>query len=250
VVGIPIALLPLLLTAGPTKLAVMDIQARDGVTPGLVQIVTDAVVTEVRKRAHGMTVISSEDMRSLLGLQAQKQRLGCQDMACLAELGGALGVDEMLVGSLAKLGTSTILNLRHIDTRHAKVLADTSERLKGKADEDLLDAAVRAVATLFPDIPAPGALPVSGPELTTAPAKSHPRPLALVLGGAAVVAGAFAVVGLVEVLTFKGWQGQPPGSISLSAAQGQVTNGNTWATVGLITGIAAVAALGGAVIAW
>jgi TolB-like protein len=249
----PIVLFPVLLAAGPQKLAAMDIQAREGVTPGLAQIVTDAVVLEIRRRARDMTVIASEDLRNLMGFETQKQKLGCQEMACLAEIGGALGVDQLVVGSLAKLGSSYILDLRLIDARHAKVLVEANERLKSKAQEELLDAAARAVATLFPG---PSPLEPSPPSTAAAalstpvPSESHPRPLALVLGGAGVVAGVFAVIGLVEVLSFKSVQGQPAGSVSVATAQGNVNGANTWATVGLITGIAAVGGLTGAVITW
>jgi hypothetical protein len=65
------------------------------------------------------------------------------------------------------------------------------------------------------------------------------------------VVGGVAIVGLAEALSFKGWQSQPPGAtIPLSTVQGNLSTANTWATVSLITGIAAVAGLGGAVITW
>jgi len=93
-----------------------------------------------------------------------------------------------------------------------------------------------------PELLTPAPPPTSG---------SHPRPLALVLGGVGVAAGAVAIVGLVESVSFTGWQSQPPGSVlSVSSVQSRVDSANTWATVSLISAIVAAAGLGGAVLAW
>ncbi|MHB8419631.1 MAG: hypothetical protein ACYDCL_16260 [Myxococcales bacterium] len=230
----------------------MDIQAREGVTTGLAQIVTDAIVAGLRKGAPRLGIIASEDLRNLIGFQVQKARLGCQDTACLAEIGGALGVDELVVGSLARLGTSYILDVRLIDARRAKVIAEDDERLKNGAEEDLLGAADRAVATLLNPIlglpPGEGTAAVS----TTGPAPaSHPRVPAIILGVLGLAAGAVAVTGLVETLGFKGWQSQAPGSVvPLATAQSNVNTANTWATVALLCGIGAVAGVTGAGLTW
>jgi len=125
----------------------MDIQARERVTQGVAQIVTDAVVADLRKGAPTLGLIASEDLRNLVGFETQRERLGCQDTAWLAAIGGARGVDELVVGSLAKLGSSYILDLRLIDARRAKVIAEANERLEnGTADDGVVGLAAGAVA--------------------------------------------------------------------------------------------------------
>ncbi len=245
-----IALLAALASPGSRKVAAMDVQARAGVTPGLAQVVTDAVVADLRKGAPGLTIIASEDVRNVLGFQRQKEQLGCEDAACLAEIGGALGVDELVVGSLARLGTSYILDLRLIDARRARVIAETDERLKNGNEEDLLGAADRAVTTLLsPLLGLPPGASASVTISTTGP--SHPRLPAILLGIAGLAAGGVAVAGLVEALSFKGWQSQPPGAvIPLATASGNVNTANTWATVALFCGIAGVAGVTSAGFTW
>ena len=241
----------------------MDLRAREGVDAGLTQIVTDAVVSQVRAHSRGAMVIGSEDLRNLIGFEAEKKKIGCQEMACLAEIGGALGADQLVVGTLAKLGSSYILDLRLIDARRAEVLVDANERLRGEKEEALLDAAAQAVAQLFPGSePAPAAAPTemastpSVPPAATAETAnksevSHPRPLAWVFGGVGIASSGLAIVGLVETLSFKGWQSQTPGTVvPASAVQSRVNSANTWATVALVSGLAGVACLTTAVITW
>lgn len=45
--------------------------------------------------------ITSEDIISVLKLEMTKQSLGCDDAACLSNLGGALGAELMRKGGIA-----------------------------------------------------------------------------------------------------------------------------------------------------
>src|SRR5438046_7919376 len=53
----------------------------------------------------GYQVVTRKQIDAVLGLERQKQLLGCADSSssCLTELAGALGVDAILVGSVARL---------------------------------------------------------------------------------------------------------------------------------------------------
>src|SRR5438309_267107 len=56
---------------------------------------------------HGLKVTSRSEMQALLGLERQKELMGCSDestASCLAELAGALGADGVLTGTLGKVG--------------------------------------------------------------------------------------------------------------------------------------------------
>ena len=64
--------------------------------------------------------------------------MGCDDLACTAELGGALGVDAILAGNVGVLGTTYVLSLKLINTQDATVLARGYDKVKGEPDE-LLD---------------------------------------------------------------------------------------------------------------
>ena len=59
-------------------------------------------------------VARGKDMVALLGVERQKQLLGCSDAAssCMAELAGALGADGLVTGQLARIGKSFQLNVK------------------------------------------------------------------------------------------------------------------------------------------
>ncbi|MBI3182332.1 MAG: hypothetical protein HYZ28_09335 [Myxococcales bacterium] len=81
-----------------------------------------------RLREQGVGVVTARDIETLLGLERQRQLLGCADEseACMAELASALGVDGSLVGDLARLGDTFQLNLKVVSSRDAQVRASYS----------------------------------------------------------------------------------------------------------------------------
>ncbi len=90
-------------TADPRpKLAVLDLGA-SGTSASLAAAVTGVVANEV-DRLGSFKVITSDAIRAMLALEQQKQVLGCAaDSACLAEIGGALGVDYLVSGRVTVL---------------------------------------------------------------------------------------------------------------------------------------------------
>src|SRR5947207_17625 len=98
-----IAALLLVLAAAPAeptakpKLIVLRLSVAGGVEPELGGAITEAVTTEVSARGF-FNVLSSKDVETLLGVERQKQMLGCADDAssCLSELAGALGARFVL----------------------------------------------------------------------------------------------------------------------------------------------------------
>ncbi len=155
-------------------------------------------------RAPGeLEVVTQSELGTILGLERQKQLLGCADASasnCLAELSGALGVDAVIAGSIAKLGNSYVLTVSLVRVLDGKTVASLSEKfqttdqvldwLKTKAPE--LRAAAMTLrakeqpAVSEPSKPAPAAVVSSGPGL------SPHRVLPFVLigvGAAATIAG-------------------------------------------------------------
>ena len=71
----------------------------------------------------GIKITTASEVRAVLGLERQKQLLGCdEDSACLTEIANALGVDGIVMGSVARFGDRYGINLKVID-------ATTSEKL-------------------------------------------------------------------------------------------------------------------------
>ncbi len=59
-----------------------------------------------RLRSGGTTVLTARDLGVVLGVERQKQLLGCEESSCVAELAGALGTDGVIIGDVGKLGSA------------------------------------------------------------------------------------------------------------------------------------------------
>jgi hypothetical protein len=152
--------------APPLRIATLALDAA-GVPEGMAASATVLVPTEVRRARPDAQVISSEDVRSLLTHQKNRLVLGCEaDAACLADLGGVLGVDEIVAGRLGQLGQTWVLELRRLDVKRARNLASAT-RAVGSA-EALVGAVRSAAAELYAaPPPPPGAAAGAGPAWGT-----------------------------------------------------------------------------------
>jgi hypothetical protein len=70
----------------------------------------------------GLRVTTADDINRILGLERQKQLLGCDETAC-TELADALGADAIVSSSVAKVGTTWALNVRVTSARAARTLS-------------------------------------------------------------------------------------------------------------------------------
>jgi hypothetical protein len=84
------------------KLAILDLGA-SGVSSSLAAAAGGVVANEL-DRLGAFKVITSDAIRAMLVLEKQKEMLGCADASCLAEIGGALGVDYLVSGRVTALG--------------------------------------------------------------------------------------------------------------------------------------------------
>ncbi len=75
----------------------------------------------------------------MLSVERQKQLMGCSDSSCMAEIAGALDVDGVVVGSLARLGESYLLSAQYVDSRTGTTRGHASRRKKGGKIDDVLD---------------------------------------------------------------------------------------------------------------
>jgi TolB-like protein len=122
--------------------AVFDLKPT-GISAATAQNLTQVLSTEV-KGIEGASVVSRDDIAAILQLQDTKQRVGCDDAGCMAEIGGALGVDRLLTGDAGKVGSLYIVNLRLLDVRRGIVDSRATESFSG--DEEQLLRAVRKAA--------------------------------------------------------------------------------------------------------
>lgn len=138
--------------AKATRIAVYDFELA-GVEPNVGAVVTDSVLAEMRKLQR-VSAIGMDEIRDMLSHEANKQFMGCEENeACLAEIAGALGVDELVSGSLSKVEGSHVMVIRRIDQNRAKVVGTVDKRLKAESGQEFLAAVGPAVEELFPEYP-------------------------------------------------------------------------------------------------
>lgn len=222
----------------------------------LAQDFTDHLAQQLVGR--GLSVITSSDMQAVLGIERQRQLLGCSDDAssCMAELAGALGADGVVTGTVVRVGKKYQVNVRIIDARSARPLALYSEQA-GREDDlfGVLDLAAQALVNdLQPYLAArakqdkAAATPAVASVLPEEPpAQLRTRPGARRLWWLpAATAGAFAIASGVffsqaaaahgELLTSE----RAPADYPLEAT---VARGQTFATLGWVGAGLATASL-------
>ncbi len=104
----------------PISFAVFDLEPA-GVPAETAKNLSEILSVEL-KRIEGASVIARGDLAALVSLEQMKHVVqGPCDTACLAELGGALGVDKLVVGQVGKLADTHVITLQLIDPSAVKV---------------------------------------------------------------------------------------------------------------------------------
>jgi hypothetical protein len=159
------------------RLAVLPLAA-NRVPAQTVEILNDLLTTamDAGKRYE---VLSVSDINAMIGFERLKDLTGCSDVACGAEIGGALGVELLVSGSVSILGDELIVQVALIDTKIPKVVSRGRSVVKN--DEKLYRKAVEAAAAQVsgaePQEPvaatpaAPGQTPAPRPPQPTSPAR-------------------------------------------------------------------------------
>lgn len=155
-------------------------------------ILTEVLATDLA-RSGRLEVLGEADLVTLLGFEKQRQLLGCEDTGCLAAIGGAMGVNWIVAGSLGSLGELTRVDVKVLDPLRTRVTA--RHGFEAREVPELLARVRELVPQLVPVMdPTAPAAPPPKPEVTT-PVARGPGPAPFVLLGAGVaVAGAGAVL--------------------------------------------------------
>jgi hypothetical protein len=134
---------------GVLRLAVYDLELQ-GIDATVGRVVTDSLVAEVRK-LENVAAIGMVEIQQMLSHEATKQLLGCDNTSCLAEISGALGVDDILTGSVSRVAGGEVLTVRRIDQARSRVAGTVNRRLEAGSGQELLLAVGPAVQELFPE---------------------------------------------------------------------------------------------------
>lgn len=185
------------------RVAVYELE-RQGIEPNIGTVVTDSLLAEVRK-LEGISAIGMDEIKDMLSHEANKQILGCEaDDSCLAEIAGALGVDDLVTGKLSKVGDNHVMLVRRINQREAKVVAVFNKRLKAGSGQEFLLSIGPAVEELFPDRQVRAGLSRGVPDEVALRLDPPPLPTYAfwsVAGGAAAAAAVGGVFGVLSEIS-------------------------------------------------
>ncbi len=173
-------LVVLLSAVEPVKVAAPGFSLA-GVDPTLGAVFQERFVS--RLGSPDLRVTSQRDIQQMLGLERQKQLLGCtgESSSCLAELAGALGVDLVLSGSVARSESGYIGSIRVIRADDGQLVAAPNVRTRSEGEFlDWLDSTADSLrATIL--------LKLRG--ISPVPPVSPVRFIPAIVGGVAVVVG-------------------------------------------------------------
>ena len=131
-------LIPLSATADEVSIAVMEFASKGGISEKQMDALGDLLANEIRELGD-YRVIGKSDIRAAVDFESQKTLLGCTDEACIAELGGALGVRYVVVGNISMFGELYLLNLKILDVEKIRVAKGLSRKVSG-GESKLIDA--------------------------------------------------------------------------------------------------------------
>jgi hypothetical protein len=163
-----------------------------GVDPKLGAVFQERFVS--RLGAADLRVTSQQDIAQVLGLERQKQLLGCstESSSCLAELAGALGVDLVLSGSVARSESGFIASIRVIRADDGQLVASPNTRTRTEGEFlDWLDATADSLrATILQKLRGKAvSAPVATVSVAPGPTSPVVRWIPGIIGGVLIVTG-------------------------------------------------------------
>lgn len=186
---LPFLLFSSLIAAEPLKVLVLDLRFEE-VPESTARIVRDEIAVDMGRDAR-LDVLSTEDLRSAVSVEAEKKALGCDESSCLTEMGQALGARYIVHGSVAQLGKTTIIHLNLFDTEANRSVA--RETAEAKSPDDLLPELRAALARIR-------ARMLGAPAAPAMAVTSEGGWSALGMVGAAVAGGGLLVLGVGGVM--------------------------------------------------
>jgi len=121
-----LSLIAVLLTAQPDPSLVLPGLNAVNLAPGEGDLYSELLAQELTRQ--GFKLQTARDVSAVLGLERQKQLLGCAESSCLAELASAIGADGLVLGDVGKLGQGYVVNVKVLLAKDASAVALFSEQ--------------------------------------------------------------------------------------------------------------------------
>jgi TolB-like protein len=127
------------------RIAVLELQGQ-GVSEAEAKTLTDRLRSRL-VNTNAFHVLEREQMDEVLQEQGFQQS-GCVSDECLVEIGRLVGVEQMVGGSIGKIGQTYTLDLRIIDVTSGRIVKTVSDDYRGDADGllEVLESAAQQIA--------------------------------------------------------------------------------------------------------
>lgn len=159
---------------------------------------------------NGVPVTTASDVANVLDFERQKQLMGCSDGAsssCIAEIAGGLGVDGLVLGSLARVGKGYTITVKIVAANDGRTVGAYSTRVN--SEDELLDwmaptgktiaDQVRQAFAPKPKVPTPALEPTPAIATASEPIKLKQLWWIPAAAGGALLAGGGTFVGLAHL---------------------------------------------------
>lgn len=231
--------------SAPLKLVVPDLNAV-GPSKDRAAFYTEHISSRLSEV--GAEVTTSRALAQLIGIERQRQLLGCagEGGSCVAELASALGTDALLLGDVAQIDTLFQVNLKLVSGADGKTVSTYQARVTSEAA--LLDELDKAAYALVSE-----AAPMLNRDAPRAPKTKGPslRTLSIVPAGIGLVSAVVSAVLFTQAFSaynsIPGVSGGPPATtaqVEAIAANGKLMQTLAWVFAGVgIAGLATGATL-------
>ncbi len=131
-------------TAEPVPLVAVNALEGRGIDVNEAATLTDVLRVKLMKTKK-YEVMERGQMETILQEQAFQQSGACTDQECIVEMGQILGIEQIIAGSIGKVGSAYSINVRIISVKTGKILNSVSHSYTGPI-ENLLTTEIAVVA--------------------------------------------------------------------------------------------------------
>jgi len=158
------------------RLVVLPSQWLDGARADISPRLVDDAILAAAQAAGTAAVLGVSDLEAVVGLERQRDLLGCSEVACFGEIAGALGADQVLSVQLGRAGEAWVVSLKKLQVRggNPSVEARLVETVAASDGAALLRGVAGLTSRIMGVTVAPAAPAAPSAQPATAAASSRP----------------------------------------------------------------------------
>ncbi len=116
------------------NVAVLDFDAREGLSSGEASTLSDVLQSHIVDMDE-FVVVDRARIRQILEEQGFQQSEACSQVECIVEAGKILNVQQMIAGTIGKIGTLYNINVQVVDVATAQITVNKSRQHSGDLEE-------------------------------------------------------------------------------------------------------------------